>query len=56
MCNLCSINHFVDDELDDEYDEPSLCVHGANHQHQAGTEQADLSAQAFYPVSQGSSF
>ena len=28
MCNLCSINHFTDDEYDNEYNECelSLCV------------------------------
>lgn len=59
MCNLCSINHFTDDDFDDEYDEhePSLCVHHANHA--INLNEQDLSTQEFRPtgfISAGSSF
>lgn len=68
MCNLCSINHFADDEWGDEFDESvsTVCVHGANRQgvshqtsHQDNHAKHDLSEQLFYQnafVSAGSSF
>lgn len=58
MCNLCSINHFSDDEFDDEheYDEaPTVCVHGASQVPSVSCEM-DLTAQSFKFVSAGSSF
>lgn len=58
MCHLCSINHFIDDEFDDEFehDEPSQheCVYGLSH---AQTDEHDERGEpVFYPVSVGSSF
>lgn len=58
MCNLCNINHHIEDEEYDDYDdEPSLCVHQANHVHHL--QQDDMAHQKFEPVKavlSGSSF
>ena len=63
MCNLCSINHFVEDDLEWQDDEPSLCVHQASHVFHLD-EKLDNSSQTqnqvfvsiSTPILQGSSF
>lgn len=56
MCNLCSTNHFIDDEVEWQDGEPSLCVHQTNHLYGQTQELTEQIFVAPTPMLQGSSF